>query len=57
MRNWCFRELELTFEGLKNKIKKPVCVREARRDFSQFGLQVVSSWEKVVGMGSEGAEK
>lgn len=23
----------LTFEGLKNKIKKPVCMREARRNF------------------------
>lgn len=48
----------LTFEGLKNKIKKPICMREARRDFSQFGLQVVSFWKKMVGgMGSESTEK
>lgn len=31
--NWCFSELELTFGGLKNKIKKVVCVREARGGF------------------------
>ena len=32
-------------------------MREAKRDFSQFGLQVISSQRKVVGMGGEGTER